>query len=138
MMFLARAARSLAPPARAAAAARPLSGAAATGLDVAGAQAALRSADAVCFDVDSTVITEEGIDVLAEHCGAGAKVAEWTRRAMGGDVKFEDALKARLELIRPSRADVQACLAAHPPTLTPGVADVIARLRARGSAVCLV
>merc|ERR1719231_2183852 len=86
---------------------------AAIGRDVAGAQAALRAADAVCFDVDSTVITEEGIDVLAEHCGAGAKVAEWTARAMGGDVKFEDALKARLELIKPSRADVASCLAAH-------------------------
>ena len=76
--------------------------------------------------------------MLAEHCGAGAKVAEWTARAMGGDVKFEDALKARLELIKPSRADVASCLAAHPPTLTPGVADVIGRLQARGTAVCLV
>ena len=40
----------------------------------------LLHADAVCFDVDSTVITEEGIDVLAEFNGAGAAVAEWTRK----------------------------------------------------------
>ena len=41
------------------------------GLDVAGAKRALREADAVCFDVDSTVCAEEGIDVLAAFCGAG-------------------------------------------------------------------
>lgn len=35
----------------------------------------IRSADIVCFDVDSTVIKEEGIDELAEFCGKGQEVA---------------------------------------------------------------
>ena len=39
-----------------------------------------RNADAVCFDVDSTVGVDEGIDELAEFCGAGKAVAEWTAR----------------------------------------------------------
>lgn len=39
-----------------------------------------RSANAVCFDVDSTVCLDEGIDELAEYCGAGKAVAEWTSR----------------------------------------------------------
>lgn len=39
-----------------------------------------RSVGAVCFDVDSTVCEDEGIDVLAEHCGAGAAVKEWTHK----------------------------------------------------------
>ncbi|RLN47600.1 hypothetical protein BBJ28_00005603 [Nothophytophthora sp. Chile5] len=39
-----------------------------------------RSVGAVCFDVDSTVCEEEGIDVLAAHCGAGAAVKEWTTK----------------------------------------------------------
>ena len=34
-------------------------------------------ADAVCFDVDSTVVTEEGLDELANFCGRGNEVAEW-------------------------------------------------------------
>lgn len=42
------------------------------GLD---AKEIIRSADIVCFDVDSTVITEEGIDELAEFCGKGQEVA---------------------------------------------------------------
>lgn len=33
-----------------------------------------RHADAVCFDVDSTVIREEGIDELAKFCGKGEEV----------------------------------------------------------------
>lgn len=40
---------------------------------------------------------------------------------MGGAVLFEDALAARLNLMRPSRATVAAFLAAHPPRLTPGL-----------------
>jgi phosphoserine phosphatase len=39
-----------------------------------------RSVGAVCFDVDSTVCEDEGIDVLAEHCGAGKAVKEWTTK----------------------------------------------------------
>ncbi|RZR92017.1 hypothetical protein BHM03_00020240 [Ensete ventricosum] len=39
-----------------------------------------RSAGAVCFDVDSTVCLDEGIDELADFCGAGKAVAEWTTK----------------------------------------------------------
>lgn len=38
---------------------------------------AWKKVDAVCFDVDSTVITEEGIDCLAAFCGKEKEVAEW-------------------------------------------------------------
>ena len=97
-----------------------------------------QSAMAVCFDVDSTVILDEGIDVLAGHLGAGTKVAELTARAMGGAVPFEVALRQRLELIRPSRAAVADCLRQHPPRLTPGVSALIHRLTGRGVHVYLV
>jgi len=40
----------------------------------------LSGCQAVCFDVDSTVITEEGIDQLAAFKGVGAAVAELTRK----------------------------------------------------------
>lgn len=98
----------------------------------------LRRAQAVCFDVDSTVIQDEGIDVLAEFNGAGEAVAELTRQAMGGSVKFEDALAARLKLINPSRDDLKRCLAAHPPRLTEGVKELVETLHAKGVAVYLV
>jgi len=40
------------------------------------AQELFRRAQAVCFDVDSTVIREEGIDELAKFCGVGDAVTE--------------------------------------------------------------
>jgi phosphoserine phosphatase len=46
------------------------------------AKAALQKAQAVCFDVDSTVIQDEGIDILADFKGAGKAVAELTRRCV--------------------------------------------------------
>jgi phosphoserine phosphatase len=96
------------------------------------------SAQAVCFDVDSTVSPDEGIDVLAAHAGVGEAVAALTRDAMGGTVPFQDALTARLDLIRPSRQLLAGCLAAHPPRLTPGIADLVAALERRGTHVYLI
>eukprot|EP00941_MAST-03F_sp_MAST-3F-sp1_P002734 g2734.t1 len=42
----------------------------------------LRASKVVCFDVDSTVSPEEGIDELAEFLGKGPAVAELTNQAM--------------------------------------------------------
>uniref|UniRef100_A0A2I3SCN9 Phosphoserine phosphatase n=1 Tax=Pan troglodytes TaxID=9598 RepID=A0A2I3SCN9_PANTR len=70
------------------------------------------SADAVCFDVDSTVMREEGTDELAKMCGIEDAVSEMTQRAMGG------ALTERLPLIQPSREQVQRLIAEHPGNLT--------------------
>lgn len=39
---------------------------------------------------------------------------------MNGNVKFEDALAARLDIIKPSKDDIKNCLSAHPPQLTTG------------------
>jgi hypothetical protein len=36
-----------------------------------------QQADAVCFDVDSTVCKDEGLDELAEYCGVGEQVRAW-------------------------------------------------------------
>ena len=102
------------------------------------ARESLRRADAVCIDFDSTLIMEEGIDELAETCGAGAAVKEWTTKAMEGGMKFEDALAARLELIRPSKMDVERCLRERPPQVSPGAADFVAALRGRGTKVHVV
>lgn len=108
------------------------------GNDIASAMEALANADAVCFDVDSTVIQEEGIDVLADSLGKGEIVAEWTAKAMGGDVKFEDALDARLKIIRPSLKAIQSCLENTPLQLSPGVATLIRTMGERGIDVYLV
>jgi len=110
----------------------------AVGNNILEAMEALRVADAVCFDVDSTVITEEGIDVLAETLGKGEEVAAWTAKAMDGGVKFEDALAARLDIIKPSKLNIAQCLKDHPLKLSQGVDTLIEALHHRGTHVYLV
>ncbi|KAI9117134.1 hypothetical protein K1719_011300 [Acacia pycnantha] len=97
-----------------------------------------RSVDAVCFDVDSTVCLDEGIDELADFCGAGKAVAEWTARAMGGSVPFEDALASRLSLFRPSLSQVQNFLEQRPPRLSPGIKELVEKLKAKHIDVYLI
>ena len=109
-----------------------------TGIAIPEAKAVLKKAQAVCFDVDSTVIKEEGIDVLADYLGAGAAVAELTKKAMGGSVLFQDALQARLSLIKPSKKNIEDCLIAHPFQFTPTVELFIEKLHKRGTYVYLV
>lgn len=108
------------------------------GKDVASAMEALANADAVCFDVDSTVIQEEGIDVLAESLGKGEEVSAWTKKAMDGNTKFEDAIAARLDIIKPSRASIEKCLNDYPLKLSPGVENLIETLNDNGTDVFLV
>ncbi|XP_050376917.1 phosphoserine phosphatase, chloroplastic [Argentina anserina] len=97
-----------------------------------------RKADAVCFDVDSTVCLDEGIDELAEFCGAGKAVAEWTSRAMSGSVPFEEALSARLSLFNPSLSQLQDYLEKRPPRISPGIAELVSKLKGNGTTVYLV
>ncbi|KAK4749614.1 hypothetical protein SAY87_027063 [Trapa incisa] len=97
-----------------------------------------RGADAVCFDVDSTVCIDEGIDELADFCGAGKAVAEWTARAMGGSVPFEEALAARLSLFSPTLSQVQDFLEKKPPRISPGIDELITKLKANETDVYLI
>jgi len=108
------------------------------GNSVGDAMYSLYTADAVCFDVDSTVINEEGIDVLADFLGKGKEVAELTAAAMEGGMKFEDALKARLDLLEPSRQQILDCLVEHPLELTPGIENLVKTLHSKNVDVFLV
>lgn len=97
-----------------------------------------RNADAVCFDVDSTVCLDEGIDELADFCGAWKAVAEWTSKAMSGSVPFEDALAARLSLFNPSLPQLQDFLEKRPPRISHGISELINKLKATGTNVYLI
>jgi len=97
-----------------------------------------RSADAVCFDVDSTVVKEEGIDELASFCGVGQQVKAWTLKAMGGDITFRTALTERLKIINPSHQQIHEFCRYSPLQLTKGISEVVRLLHQRGTKVYLV
>lgn len=81
----------------------------------------VKNSQVVCFDVDSTVIKEEGIDELAKFCGKGQEVARLTREAMKGSMTFQEALLLRLNIIRPSQKQIRDFNKAHPATLSRGL-----------------
>lgn len=58
-----------------------------------------RSTRLVVMDVDSTLIRNEVIDLLADEAGHGARSAELTAAAMAGKLDFETALRQRVRLL---------------------------------------
>ncbi|CAK9798339.1 Phosphoserine phosphatase [Anthophora quadrimaculata] len=97
-----------------------------------------RNADTVTFDVDSTVIQEEGIDELAKFCGKEKDVVALTHRAMQGDLTFRQALLDRLNIIKPSLAQIKQFLASHPLKLSPGIKTLITALKTRKKQIFLI
>jgi len=54
----------------------------------------------VVCDVDSTLINDEVIDLLADAAGSGDEVAALTKRAMRGEIDFAEALSQRVATLR--------------------------------------
>jgi len=54
----------------------------------------------VVLDVDSTLIQNEVIDLLAEQAGCGAEVSGITELAMRGEIDFEESLLQRVNLLK--------------------------------------
>ena len=89
------------------------------------------------MDVDSTLIMEEGIDLLGEEAGVGAQVAAITERAMRGELDFEAALLERVTLLKGLPEDIFARIAER-IHFTPGAEDLVKELHKRGYKVGLV
>ena len=97
-----------------------------------------RACDAVCFDVDSTVIDHEGIDALAAYLGKGEEVAKVTTQAMNGEIPFEKALFYRLNAMQCSRHQMDAYLKEYPVKLSNGFQELRDKLKEKGKTVYLV
>ncbi|WP_375406393.1 phosphoserine phosphatase SerB [uncultured Amnibacterium sp.] len=88
----------------------------------------------VVLDVDSTLIGEEVIDLLAESAGVGAVVADITAAAMRGELDFAGSLLRRVALLAGLPAAVLSEVRAR-ITVTDGVAELVAAVHAGGGAV---
>lgn len=89
-------------------------------------------------DMDSTMIEQECIDELADEAGFGPTVAAITARAMNGELDFEEALRARVALLRDLPVAVIDDVIAHRITLMSGGATLLATMRAKGAYTALV
>ena len=91
----------------------------------------------VVMDVDSTLIQQEVIELLAAKAGVEADVKSITDAAMRGELDFAESLKARVALLAglPEAviAQVQSEIA-----LTPGARTLVKTLHQLGHSVALV
>jgi phosphoserine phosphatase len=107
-------------------------------LDVAVVAAAERMKRLLVSDMDSTVITVECIDELAEIAGIRAEIAEITRRAMNGEIDFRAALQARVALLAGLPVTVLEEVYRERVRLMPGARTLVQTMRARGAITALV
>ncbi|USE36028.1 phosphoserine phosphatase SerB [Endozoicomonas sp. SCSIO W0465] len=85
----------------------------------------------VVFDMDSTLIEAEVIDLLAEAAGVGDQVAKITESAMQGELDFNESFRERLAMLRGLDESVLAGIARQLP-LTEGAERLIHTLRSLG------
>jgi phosphoserine phosphatase len=91
----------------------------------------------VVLDVDSTLIENEVIELLAEEAGSLAEVAAITSRAMNGELDFEASLRSRVATLRGLPASVFEVVAAR-VRVTGGVQTMIAGIHSAGGRVGVV
>ena len=89
-------------------------------------------------DMDSTMITVECIDELADYAGVKPKVAAITERAMRGELDFAASLKARVALLEGMDTDVLDRCHSERVRIMPGAKTLIRTLAARGAKTVLV
>lgn len=110
-----------------------------SGIDIAVEQSGLvrRAKRIVLLDMDSTLIQQEVIDLLAERCGVGAEVAAITQAAMRGELDFTESLTARVKLLAGASAEILESVKTS-IILTPGARTLIRTLHKLGHKVGVV
>jgi phosphoserine phosphatase len=90
-----------------------------------------RSKRLVAMDMDSTLIRIEVIDELARIAGVGEQVAAITRRAMAGEMDYDESLRQRVALLKGLDAGALEQIAQTLP-LTEGAETLIRVLKKLG------
>jgi phosphoserine phosphatase len=91
----------------------------------------------VQFDVDSTFIQQEAIELLAAKAGVLEEVSRITETAMRGEIDFEQSLRARVALLKGLDQSVISEVQAE-ITLTDGARELVSTLHSKGHSVSLV
>lgn len=92
---------------------------------------------ALVMDVDSTLIRDEVIELLAEHAGSRDEVTRVTEAAMRGELDFAGSLHARVATLEGLDVEVLDRVRAA-VRLTPGARTLVTTLVEAGHAVGLV
>lgn len=79
----------------------------------------------ICFDMDSTLITIECIDELADFAGKKEEVSAVTEAAMRGEIDYRESLRRRLSLLAGLDARVLARVYGERLLLSPGARELL-------------
>lgn len=90
------------------------------------------------MDMDSTLITMETIDELADMVGIKAKVAKITESAMRGEIEYDESLRRRLALLRGLDASALQRVYDERLRFSPGAERMLEQVRAAGIRTLLV
>jgi len=102
------------------------------GIDLNFIPAESREKQLLIADMDSTIITVECIDELADFAGKKDEVSDITERAMRGELVFEEALRARVSMLKGvTKDDIQTCFDTR-VKLTDGATELVAEMNNRG------
>ncbi|MDR5738274.1 MULTISPECIES: phosphoserine phosphatase SerB [unclassified Caballeronia] len=102
-------------------------------------QAQLSDFGLVAMDMDSTLITIECIDEIADFCGLKAEVAAITEAAMRGEIKdFNESLTRRVALLKGLDASALERVYEERLHLSPGAERMLEGARAAGLRTLLV
>jgi phosphoserine phosphatase len=108
------------------------------GVDVVVQGEASRRRRLLVADMDSTMISVECIDELADYAGLKAEVAAVTERAMRGEIEFEAALIERVALLAGlDEAAIDRCRTER-VRLTPGGRALVRTMKRNGAFAVLV
>ena len=100
-------------------------------------KAATRRKKLLIADMDSTMVTGETLDELAEFAGVKDRVAAITARAMNGELDFEAALDERVGLLEGMSTDMLQ-EAWKTVEYTGGAKTLVATMKANGAFAALV
>jgi phosphoserine phosphatase len=88
-------------------------------------------------DMDSTIVTGETLDELADFAGLKDRIAAITARAMNGELDFKAALRERVAMLRGLPVDALERTWQR-VRLTSGARELVATMRAHGAYAALV
>ena len=91
----------------------------------------------VMLDMDSTLIVQEVIDLLAAKAGVAEEVSAITKKAMAGEMDFAQSLQARVSLLAGLNESMLSEVRAE-ITLTQGAEKLIQTLHSKGHRVGVV
>ena len=89
-------------------------------------------------DMESTLVENEFLDDIAAQIGIGPKIADITRRAMAGELDFDEALTERVRLLRGLDLAALDRVLRERISLTPGGLTLVATMKAHGAFTALV